>query len=31
VIVSNQAMMWRLLRQSGIADHLKGYGQLFQH
>ena len=30
VIVSNQAMMWHLLRQSGIDDQLAGYGQLFQ-
>ena len=29
VIVSNQAMLWHLLRQSGIADRLEGYGQLF--
>jgi len=26
VIVSNQAITWRLLRQSGIADHLNGCG-----
>ena len=29
VVTSNQAMVWHVLRQAGIADHLAGYGRLF--
>ena len=30
VITSNQAMLWHCLRQSGINDAVRGYGQLLQ-
>ncbi|MCP5075238.1 MAG: arylmalonate decarboxylase [Rhodobacteraceae bacterium] len=29
VVCSNQAMMWDCLRRVGIADKIRGYGQLF--
>lgn len=31
VIVSNQAMMWDMLRLAGIKDKIQGYGQLFSN
>jgi len=30
VICSNQAMAWHCLRQSGIKDHIAGYGTLLR-
>jgi maleate isomerase len=29
VVTSNQAMVWHVLRQSGLDDRLEGYGRLF--
>ena len=31
VITSNQAGIWMTLRQAGIAERVKGYGQIFEH
>ena len=28
VITSTQATLWKLLRVAGVADRIKGYGQL---
>lgn len=31
VITSNQAQFWSCLRRAGVADKIKGFGQLFDH